>query len=285
MQEVKYVRVTCPRCGAQYKIKASAIPPEGRTGRCKHCQTKITVRLKNKSESTVPLIQKPATHVMKYCQSCKRLQEYGNKCYVCGGVLQLRSGEKDQAISVNSKNNQKKPVDSPNTGVQIKAQFFPLMWLLFFTRPTFEIDGEKHQGKWNQSQFFNLSPGKHRIKIYFYYIFLSEAGANALDIELRSGETYDIQYNFNIPFIFAKGEIKINDVIQSSQNQASQGSQPVAVSLPWYRSKAAIIWITILFWPLGLILLWQSDLFTQKTKIIVTVVLFLFLWGYFNSLP
>ena len=92
------------------------------------------------------------------------------------------------------------------TGVEVKVGFFPLAFLFLVCTPMIEIDGEAHKKYWG-THFFELDPGKHTIRIYFRYLFMSQCGANSIDVVVKDGETCRIKY-YMPPWIFAKGSIK-----------------------------------------------------------------------------
>ena len=126
--------------------------------------------------------------------------------------------------------------------------------------------------------FIPLPPGQHHVKVFFSYLFLPQAGANELDVFIEASQIHDVFYSFNIPFIFAKGDIKVNSV---QQTHSGDGSGPILSSAPseaWYTTKANLIWMMILFcwawptWPIQLFLFWRSKHFTQRTKITVTAI-------------
>ena len=95
-----------------------------------------------------------------------------------------------------------------NTGVDIKTEFFPLAWFLFFVTPTIEINGVKHKQKWGES-FFSLTPGEHLVKISFPYFGMNECGANEVKFSITEGQKRKINYNMP-PWMFSKGSINIS---------------------------------------------------------------------------
>lgn len=92
------------------------------------------------------------------------------------------------------------------TGVEIEVGFFPLSFFFFVCIPRIEIDGRPHKKYWG-THFFELDPGKHTIKIYFRYLFMSQCGANSIDVVVKDGETCRVKYNMP-PWMFSKGSIK-----------------------------------------------------------------------------
>lgn len=93
------------------------------------------------------------------------------------------------------------------TGIEIKTGFFPLAFFLFFVTPVIEINGKKNKNGWG-TQFFNLSPGEYKVKIYFPYMGKSECGANQISVKVAAGQIKKVSY-YMPPWMFAKGTIKI----------------------------------------------------------------------------
>ena len=92
------------------------------------------------------------------------------------------------------------------TGVEVNAGFFPLAFFLFFCRPRIEIDGQVHKKSWG-THFFPLAAGRHTVKVYFGYFFMSHCGGNAIDIKVEEGSTTRIKY-YMPPWMLAKGSLK-----------------------------------------------------------------------------
>ena len=94
-----------------------------------------------------------------------------------------------------------------NAKIDIKINFFPLAWFLYFVEPIIELNGEKHKKEWGKHSF-ELSPGKHLVRIYFSYMGKTECGLNQIEFQVKSGETKKISY-YMPPFLFSKGRVKI----------------------------------------------------------------------------
>jgi len=94
------------------------------------------------------------------------------------------------------------------TGIEVKTEFFPLAWMLYFSTPIIEINGQKNSRKWGQ-HFFELQPGEYTVKIYFPYFMQNQCGANQINISVLEGQVRKISYNMP-PFMFSKGTIKVD---------------------------------------------------------------------------
>ncbi len=91
--------------------------------------------------------------------------------------------------------------------LEIKTGFFPLAFFLFFCTPTIEIDGNPQRRSWGRSTF-EVSPGSHRVKIYFGYLFKPQCGENEIGVTVAEGSTTRINY-WMPPWMFARGSIKV----------------------------------------------------------------------------
>lgn len=288
MEDSAYMVVACPKCHTKYKIQKSRIPPQGKSGQCKICQTRFTVHLKSQGITSAPS-QESGQETVRFCPKCNRRQDYGEVCYLCGSRLVSRVEKRvpNQTDQQQTAPVQKKPQESfisTKTGVEITATFFPLMWILFLTRPTFVIDGQSYRGGWRRRFFKSLPPGGHHIRIHFFYLFFPECGANEMEMEIYKNEICEIRYSFNIPFVFAKGEIRLANVrVHEGSKKSSPNFNRIAPSIPWHRTKGGVIWLMILLFPVGLFLFWDTDHFTLRTKILVTVFFALFFIGRYLS--
>jgi hypothetical protein len=95
----------------------------------------------------------------------------------------------------------------PPTGVQVSLSFFPLAFLLLLCTPRVEIDGQAYPRSWG-THFFPLHPGKHLIRIYFPYIWMSECGLNSAEIQVAPGTIARVSY-FMWPWVFAPGSLSV----------------------------------------------------------------------------
>jgi hypothetical protein len=93
------------------------------------------------------------------------------------------------------------------TGIEIKVRFFPLAFLLFFCKPTVEIDGAAHRKGWG-THFLELAPGSHTIRVYFRYLFMSKCGDNSIRVNVQPGGVSRVSY-YMPPWIFSKGIMKV----------------------------------------------------------------------------
>lgn len=93
------------------------------------------------------------------------------------------------------------------TGVEVKAKFFPLAFLLFLCTPRIEIDGQVHKKYWG-THFFEVPPGTHQITVYFRYLFMSRCGQNTISVNVAPNTVTRVRY-YMPPWMFAKGSLKV----------------------------------------------------------------------------
>ncbi len=91
-------------------------------------------------------------------------------------------------------------------GVELHLGFFPLLLLLHFARPFVAIDDCVVPSAWG-THHLHLSPGWHRIVVYYQNFFQAHAGRASLDILVGEGRTLCIRYRFSTPWAFAKGRL------------------------------------------------------------------------------
>ena len=95
---------------------------------------------------------------------------------------------------------------STGTAIEVTAKFFPLAFILYLTRPTVWIDGTAHPSSWGTNRF-DVTAGKHTVKVAFRYLFLKEAGANSIDVDVPEGTTVKVRYRAPL-IVFIKGSLK-----------------------------------------------------------------------------
>ncbi len=94
------------------------------------------------------------------------------------------------------------------TGVEVKAGFFPLAFVLFLCRPRVVIDGGEPQLRSWGRHFFPLAAGRHTVKVYFKYLFKAECGANQREIDVHEGTTVRVEF-YMWPWMLAPGSMKV----------------------------------------------------------------------------
>ena len=98
-------------------------------------------------------------------------------------------------------------MEGSGTAIEVTAKFFPLAFLLYMTKPTVTIDGTPHAVRWGTHRF-DVSPGRHTVMVAFRYLWMAEAGANSIDLDVAEGATTRVRYDMP-PWMFAKGSLKV----------------------------------------------------------------------------
>jgi hypothetical protein len=89
--------------------------------------------------------------------------------------------------------------------VEVTARFMFMSWILFFIKPSIEVDGAAYRRKWG-TYFFDLAPGRHRVEVSFPYLFGRKTGANSVEFDLSPGQTRRIRYRAPL-ILLMKGRI------------------------------------------------------------------------------
>jgi hypothetical protein len=99
-------------------------------------------------------------------------------------------------------------MEATDTSIEVKAGFFPLGFFLFACRPRIVIDdGEPEIRSWG-THTFAVSPGRHRVRVYFHYLFKPECGRNEREVEVQQGQVVKVTY-YMWPWMFAPGSMKV----------------------------------------------------------------------------
>lgn len=92
-------------------------------------------------------------------------------------------------------------------GVEVSLGFFPLLLLLHFQTPTIEIDQRQYRLPWG-THYLHLPLGMHHVRVYFRTLFM-DAGSAEARILVAPQRPPRLRYYFRWPWIFAKGEIRV----------------------------------------------------------------------------
>lgn len=120
-------------------------------------------------------------------------------------------------------------MQQPESGITVTTKFFPLAFMLFFCSPRVVIDGYDYgRLSWGQRDF-PVPAGRHHVKVFCPYLFLSEMGANEMVVDVQPGTVAHVQWY--APFIvFMKGSITFQGIAAlPGQPHTPQGVAPMAV--------------------------------------------------------
>ena len=93
------------------------------------------------------------------------------------------------------------------TGIELRAKFFPLAFLLYLFPPTVEVDGQAYPAKWG-TQFLPMAPGGHTIAVFFKYIFLPRCNLATTQVTLAPGQVLVVNYKARW-LVFLPGKIAV----------------------------------------------------------------------------
>jgi major membrane immunogen (membrane-anchored lipoprotein) len=93
--------------------------------------------------------------------------------------------------------------------IRITTKFFPLAFLLFFFPARVVLDGaEERKLGWFKTTDISVTPGTHRLHLYFPYMLPSKAGKADVEVTVEEGQT--VQVNYKAPWlVFMRGRVKI----------------------------------------------------------------------------
>ena len=86
-----------------------------------------------------------------------------------------------------------------NNTIEVRLTFNFLAWSIHFVEPIIEINNVSHKKNWGK-HFFNLSPGKHSLKVYFSYNGQSKRAYKEICFDISAGEALKICYHV-FPFL------------------------------------------------------------------------------------
>ena len=122
--------------------------------------------------------------------------------------------------------------DGGDTGVELRLQFFPLLFLLSFVKPVVVIDGKSHALSWGK-HFLPLAPGGHRIEAYFPYLLLHRCGVASAEIMLAEGSVAQVEYSAPLLPLLA-GSIRLLNAQFDEEPSLSGDQQTPAGPICWF---------------------------------------------------
>jgi hypothetical protein len=94
-----------------------------------------------------------------------------------------------------------------SSGIEVTTKIFPLAFLLLLFKTNVTVDGVTSIQPWG-SHVFSVPPGRHEVAVSFRYIFTSAMGESRVTLDVRAGQTVQVQYRS--PFlVFMGGSIKV----------------------------------------------------------------------------
>ncbi len=174
------------RCGRSFQARDDQV---GKSAFCPNCGAKhfvptpdAIVAGPNSGQQAQPKTQTPAqrststTQKMFRCSSCgcKFLpsQVYDdNGTIICHGCYGNDDDDEDYDEDV-------------ETGLEIRAKFFPLAWLTILVPLELRINGKRYAVSWYQTKFIPLPPGKYVVKMSTNGLF-GEMGVQSRRVNLR----------------------------------------------------------------------------------------------------
>lgn len=92
-----------------------------------------------------------------------------------------------------------------SSGLEVNTTFFPLQWILYFVKPTVEINGQVHVVPWGR-QFAPLAPGQYHVRIYYSYMF-GPASMAETPVQIYENHVTGLEYSAAL-WTFMPGTIR-----------------------------------------------------------------------------
>jgi hypothetical protein len=112
-------------------------------------------------------------------------------------------------------------VQQPQAGLEIKAGFLPLAFILYFCTPHISINGSPPiRGKWGEN-LIPVEPGRHQVTMWYPYAFIKQASKATLTVDVAHGQVAQLTYRPHILYVvFLPG--RLNQVgVRPIQTQAA----------------------------------------------------------------
>jgi DNA-directed RNA polymerase subunit RPC12/RpoP len=164
------ISITCS-CGSAFEARDQ---DAGRQTTCPDCGAKLRI---------------PETSL-----SAPGPSEPGFRCADCGGRFPAAEVIQDDEDIV-CRGCREQVFVPEETGIDIHATFFPLMWLLFFMTPKVEIDGREEVLHWNRTEFFPLGPGRHNVRVWVAHVF-GPAGVRTQSVRVSPNRVRSLRYQY-----------------------------------------------------------------------------------------
>jgi predicted Zn finger-like uncharacterized protein len=284
----RMIRVSCPQCGAGYRVDLDSVPAEGATASCKKCGRRFSITKSADGppaaqSSVPPAAAKTPSESRLTCPRCGHHQTQPYNCYACGAVITPKDPA-PTAQAVSDAAAQKTGVASPlNPGmgeIVVRARFNPSDWLLNFAKPRVSIDGMEHHQGWGAHAFQALE-GDCPLAIDYRY-FIKYHGRGTLTVHASTAEKVYVDYCPRTSSSSAAGAVRRASTAEGLLWRIqSKSDRSQAKGL--YTRKAVIISL-IVMGPLGLYQLWKSEAFSNRTKIVITAIVVLLSYWVFSKL-
>ncbi|MCW2968627.1 MAG: hypothetical protein JWM71_2399 [Solirubrobacteraceae bacterium] len=92
--------------------------------------------------------------------------------------------------------------------IQLRTKFFPIAFLLLLFPARASVDGAAEQKVGWGTTDLSVSPGSHRIEVWFPYFFVFNVGKASTEVSVQEGQT--VQVTYKAPWlVFLPGKIKV----------------------------------------------------------------------------
>jgi len=283
-----WIRVTCPVCGANYRIDPAAIPDQGATAVCKKCGRRFAIQKPESdgaggSAAAPPAATESPREPAFTCPRCGHRQTQPFTCYACGAVITPKEPAPASPTAADiavQTSGVASPLELVMGEIAVRTRFEASNWLLNFARPRVSLDGMEYHTGWGVHAF-QVPEGDCTVVIDYKY-FLKPYGRGTLTVHVSPTEKVYVDYRPRTSSASAAGTIRRAWAAEGLLWRIQPKSdRPSGKGL--YSRKAVIISL-IVMGPLGLYQLWKSEAFSSRTKIVITAVVVLVFYWIFSKL-
>jgi predicted Zn finger-like uncharacterized protein len=262
------IRISCPHCGANFRVDPAAVPPEGATAVCKRCARRFAVPGSGTGHGPERAVSPPSENESSFtCPKCGHRQPQPFTCYACGASMMPKEASVPAVEVEPSRGN---PLSVPGFGeIVVRARFKPSDWWMHFARPRVTIDGMDYQMEWGVRSF-EVPEGDCMVTADSR-IMTRSVGRGTMTVRVTSSEKMYLDYypqaqSGGLPGALRKASLAEGLLWRSLVKSVRPEGKGKF-------SRKAVIISLLVAGPLGLIPLWRSDAFSRTVKIAITAAM------------
>jgi predicted Zn finger-like uncharacterized protein len=262
------LRISCPHCGANFRVDPAAIPPEGATAVCKSCARRFPVPGSGTGPAPEPAVRSASEGDPAFtCPTCGHRQPQPFTCYACGASMMPKEVS---APAAGVKPSQGNPLSVPGFGeIVVRARFKPSDWWMHFARPRVVIDGMDYRMEWGVRSF-EVPEGDCAVSVDSRVLTRS-VRRGMMTVRVASSEKIYLDYYPQAQSGALPGALRKASLAEGLLWRGRvRSDRPEGKGM---LSRKAVIISLLVLGPLGLIQLWRSEAFSRTAKIAITAAM------------
>ena len=101
------------------------------------------------------------------------------------------------------------PQFTASSAIQVETSYPALAFLLSAFNARVAVNGQRYELPWG-THTFPVGPGTHTVRVSFKYFLPSDAGGNAVEVDVPPGKPVRVRYR--APWVvFLKGKIDVDE--------------------------------------------------------------------------